>query len=170
MSVYREAVPVDEATAGNACRLLKALNWTGVAMVEFKIDRRDNTAKLMELNGRFWGSLQLAIDAGVDFPYLLYQVMEGEYPEKVSAYRSGIKTRWLLGDLDHLLIIWTSRRAKLSLPEGHPGRLLTFWNFFKAFFSDGRLEIWNSDDRRPAFRELRGYIATNLRSIKDRLH
>ena len=37
-------------------------------MVEFKHDERDGVPKLMEINGRFWGSLQLAIDAGVDFP------------------------------------------------------------------------------------------------------
>ena len=42
--------------------------WHGVAMVEFKRDERDDTPRLMEINGRFWGSLQLAIDAGVDFP------------------------------------------------------------------------------------------------------
>jgi len=170
VSVYREAVEADEATVDSACKLLKALNWNGVAMVEFKIDRRDGSAKLMELNGRFWGSLQLAIDAGVDFPYLLYQVIEGKHPVKVADYHSGVKTRWLLGDLDHLLIIWTSRRQKLSLPEGHPGRLLTSWNFLKAFFEGGRLEIWNSDDMGPAFKELRGYISTTLKSIKDRLH
>ena len=40
-------------------------------MVEFKLDARDGVAKLMEINGRFWGSLQLAVDAGVDFPAIL---------------------------------------------------------------------------------------------------
>ena len=39
-------------------------------MMEYKQDRRTGTPLLMEVNGRFWGSLQLAIDAGVDFPYL----------------------------------------------------------------------------------------------------
>ncbi len=41
-------------------------------MVEFKLDPRDNTPKLMEINPRFWGSLALAIESGVNFPYLLY--------------------------------------------------------------------------------------------------
>ena len=48
--------------------LLDELNWHGVAMVEFKVTE-DGTPYLMEINTRFWGSLQLAIDAGVDFPY-----------------------------------------------------------------------------------------------------
>jgi hypothetical protein len=47
--------------------LLKALDWFGVAMVEFKMDPRDDTPKLMEVNPRFWGSLQLAISSGVHF-------------------------------------------------------------------------------------------------------
>ncbi|MGB9628352.1 MAG: ATP-grasp domain-containing protein, partial [Thermodesulfobacteriota bacterium] len=54
--------------------LLRLLNWRGVAMVEFKVDPRDETPKLMELNPRFWGSLQLAIFAGVDFPYLMLRI------------------------------------------------------------------------------------------------
>ena len=50
--------------------LLKSLNWTGVAMAEFKVDPRDGIPKLMEVNPRFWGSLHLAIISGVDFhPY-----------------------------------------------------------------------------------------------------
>jgi len=43
-------------------------------MVEFRVDARDGTAKLMEVNPRFWGSLQLSILSGADFPYLLYNL------------------------------------------------------------------------------------------------
>ncbi|MEM2915579.1 MAG: ATP-grasp domain-containing protein, partial [Candidatus Bathyarchaeia archaeon] len=61
-----------------AVELLKAMNWQGVGMVEFKLDEKNGSAKLMEVNGRFWGSLQLAINAGVDFPYLLYKLIVEE--------------------------------------------------------------------------------------------
>ena len=44
---------------------------TGVAMVEYRYDPASRRYVFMEINGRFWGSLQLAIDAGVDFPALL---------------------------------------------------------------------------------------------------
>ena len=47
----------------------RRLKWHGVAMVEFKRDARDGVSKLLEINGRFWGSLQLSVDAGVDFPH-----------------------------------------------------------------------------------------------------
>jgi predicted ATP-grasp superfamily ATP-dependent carboligase len=85
-------------------RLLQSLTWHGVAMVEFKVDPRDSEPKLMELNPRFWGSLALAIHAGVDFPYLLYQMAMGEEFAPVIDYTVGVRCRWLLpGDLLHFL-------------------------------------------------------------------
>lgn len=85
-------------------RLLQSLDWYGVAMVEFKVDPRDNTPKLMELNPRFWGSLALAIHAGVDFPYLLYKMAMGEEFAPVLEYEVGVRCRWLLpGDILHFL-------------------------------------------------------------------
>ncbi|MFH1975755.1 MAG: ATP-grasp domain-containing protein [Pseudomonadota bacterium] len=87
-----------------ATMLLKALNWYGVAMVEFKEDPRDKQCKIMEINPRFWGSLPLAIAAGVDFPYLLYRmVMDGDIKPVVD-YQAGIRCRWLLpGDILHFI-------------------------------------------------------------------
>lgn len=84
--------------------LLKAMNWYGIAMVEFKIDPRDNTPKLMEINPRFWGSLALAIESGVNFPYLLLKMARGEGFDPVDTYKTGVTCRWLLpGDMLHFL-------------------------------------------------------------------
>jgi predicted ATP-grasp superfamily ATP-dependent carboligase len=85
-------------------KLLKAIGWYGVAMVEFKEDPRDGVCKIMEINPRFWGSLPLSIVAGVDFPYLLYRmVMDGDV-KPVLDYPAGVRCRWLLpGDILHFL-------------------------------------------------------------------
>jgi predicted ATP-grasp superfamily ATP-dependent carboligase len=84
--------------------LLKSLNWVGVAMVEFKVDPRDGIPKLMEINPRFWGSLQLAIVSGVDFPYLILKLARRENFEPVLHYPVGRRCRWLLfGDILHFL-------------------------------------------------------------------
>ena len=64
VSVLCESAEVDPVAGEHATRLLDGIGWQGVAMVEFKRDLRDGVPKLMEINGRFWGSLQLAIDAG----------------------------------------------------------------------------------------------------------
>lgn len=81
-----------------ALRLLRALHWEGVAMVEFKQDDRGEY-RLMEINPRFWGSLPLAIAAGVDFPYILYQVAQGEIPQPVLSYNLGVRMRYFFQDL-----------------------------------------------------------------------
>jgi len=84
--------------------LLTALKWFGVGMVEFKLDPRDGVPKLLEINPRFWGSLALAVNAGVNFPYLMLRMARGEFFAPVERYRIGVQCRWLLpGDLLHFL-------------------------------------------------------------------
>ncbi len=98
-STLRETVYNPELVI-TALRLLEAMKWEGVAMVEFRIDPRDGKPKLMEVNPRFWGSLNLSILSGVDFPYLLYKMaMEGDIESHLN-YNLGMKCRWLLpGDM-----------------------------------------------------------------------
>lgn len=102
-STLRESIRhphIEEMTV----KLLHSLCWHGVAMVEFKVDPRDGVPKLMELNPRFWGSLALAIHAGVDFPMLLYRMAMGEDFPPVVDYKVGVRCRWLLpGDLLHFI-------------------------------------------------------------------
>ena len=98
---YRCIIVIPETQSPEKMELLRALGWEGVAMVEYKRDVHSGEHVLMEVNGRFWGSLQLAIDAGVDFPSLLARVALGEKPAPVTRYRLGVRTRWTLGDLDH---------------------------------------------------------------------
>jgi predicted ATP-grasp superfamily ATP-dependent carboligase len=100
--------------------LLKSLNWVGIAMVEFKVDPRDGIPKLMEVNPRFWGSLQLAIFSGVDFPYLILKMAKGENFEPVLHYTVGRHSRWLLfGDILHFF----NNPERFHLQP-------SFWEFF----------------------------------------
>ncbi len=102
-STLRESIRHD-AVRDMAAHLLAALNWFGVAMVEFKVDPRDGRPKLLEINPRFWGSLALAIHSGIDFPHLLYRLARGERFPPVTRYRLGVQCRWLLpGDLLHFI-------------------------------------------------------------------
>jgi predicted ATP-grasp superfamily ATP-dependent carboligase len=124
-STLRESVRHDDIR-DMALTLLKALDWFGVAMVEFKLDPRDGIPKLMEINPRFWGSLSLAIEAGVNFPYLLYRMSRGENFKAVEHYQIGKKGRWLLpGDILHF--IYNPNRRRL-LPE-----FLHFWDRNTAY-------------------------------------
>lgn len=64
-SAWRESMALDPELLEYARRLIAALSWTGLIMLEFKLGSRP---WLIEINGRVWGSLPLACLAGVDFP------------------------------------------------------------------------------------------------------
>jgi predicted ATP-grasp superfamily ATP-dependent carboligase len=102
-STLRESVG-DPRLCESTERLLVALGWTGVAMVEYKVDPRDGRPKLLEVNPRFWGSLHHGIVCGVDFPFLLYRLaMEGDVA-RIDGYRVGVRSRSLLhGELMHFM-------------------------------------------------------------------
>jgi hypothetical protein len=73
----------------------------------------------MEVNGRFWGSLALANQAGVDFPRLLVDAAAGLPPSPAPTWRAGVRNHWEWGEIDAALIRWrkpdpiTGRRAGL---------------------------------------------------------
>lgn len=100
-SVYRESVRVPEIESAGLA-LLRALDWHGPAMVEFKRDPRDETYRLMEINPRFWGSLALPVHAGVDFPALYYQLANGGVDDPHPSYEPGVGCHLLRGELVYL--------------------------------------------------------------------
>lgn len=98
-STVQESIAMPEL-AEQAETLLRKLSWRGIAEVEWMRDPRDGRLKLMEINPRYWNSLHLAIQSGVDFPYLHYRLSLGERVTPVTTYRIGQVTRNLLpGDL-----------------------------------------------------------------------
>jgi protein-tyrosine-phosphatase/predicted ATP-grasp superfamily ATP-dependent carboligase len=97
-SSYRRAIRPPELALAGAIRLLDALHWHGVAMVEFKRTPAGEFV-LMEINPRFWGSLALSIDAGVNFPSALLQLATGREIPPQPAYRVGYTTRYVPTDV-----------------------------------------------------------------------
>jgi predicted ATP-grasp superfamily ATP-dependent carboligase len=158
VSVLCESVPVDPILRGWAERLLAPIGWHGVAMLEFKRDAVTGHPYLIEVNGRFWGSLQLAVDAGVDFPALTAQLALGQVPASPPRYREGVQSRWLLGDLDHLLLRLRHSARELQLPATAPGRAGALWDVLSCSGRDLHYEIEKRDDPGPAVHELREYV------------
>ena len=93
-------------------RLLKALNWRGVAMVEFKQDRKTGEYKLLEINPRFWGSLPLAIQSGINFPAYQVQMALGQEAAPPGPYPLGKKMRFFLPDLLAVVDQWRTHNKK----------------------------------------------------------
>lgn len=152
VSVLSESAPPSQQLQRSAELILGAAHWSGAAMVEFRISR-DGLPYLMEINGRLWGSVQLAIDSGIDFPWLAYRQALGMPIEEVAGYATGRRLRWLLGDLDNLLIQW--RDARLSMRR----KLAATGRFFSSFVDPrSTQEVLRWEDPRPAFLEIKNWI------------
>jgi len=100
-SSYRRSINPPAALLHDAEKLLTALQWHGVAMVEFKMNA-SGQYWLMEINPRLWGSLALSIDAGVNFPLGLLQIAKGDQPALQPKYKVPYYTRDLRTDVDWL--------------------------------------------------------------------
>ena len=83
--------------------ILNVLKIPGVTELDFGIDERDGKPKLLEINPRFWGSLQ-----EFDFPYSPYEIVIGSVIAVSYDCRTGITGRnFLCNDICHLLmVIW----------------------------------------------------------------
>jgi predicted ATP-grasp superfamily ATP-dependent carboligase len=141
VSVYRESIPLEQPLVGPGLRLLDALGWSGVAMIECKREEGTGRQVVMEVNGRFWGSLQLAVDAGVDFPALLVSCAAGVTVPEFSHYRAGVRSRWFWGDVDHLYLRLRDSRAG--------SRLRALLEFIRVNPRRDRCEIWRWRDPAP---------------------
>jgi biotin carboxylase len=128
-SALRESVSLDQSLYQHAVRLLAELDWTGLAMVEFKVGPQGT--KLMEINGRVWGSLPLAVRCGVDFPYLAAQLhLKGsaagpmwdapatwtDLRAAATTYRTGVRVRNLELDMLWIATVLAGRRRYPYLP------------------------------------------------------
>jgi predicted ATP-grasp superfamily ATP-dependent carboligase len=125
-SAVRESVEPRPELREAALSILRELCWHGVAMVEFRI-KPDGTPVFLEVNGRFWNSLPLAVYAGADFPAQLARLAEGDNTGPSVDYVRGVRCRWLLGDFRHLLEVW--RGAPKGFPGRFPGRFRTLMEF-----------------------------------------
>lgn len=140
-STYRRSLPLVPEVVRDAKRLLDALNWHGVAMVEFKRDA-DGIYWLMEINPRFWGSLALSIDAGVDFPRALVGLAIGIRALPQPKYQVGYFTRHFPSDVDWMKENWRAdHQDPLLLTRP---RLKSVVECFRPFI--GR-ESWDHFDR-----------------------
>jgi predicted ATP-grasp superfamily ATP-dependent carboligase len=107
-SVLRESVAPPADIADAAERLVREIDLEGYSEIEF---RRDALGRplLMEINPRLSASVEIAVRAGVDFPRLLYAWAAGMPLEDVRGYRTGLRVRWLGGDVDWLREVMASQ-------------------------------------------------------------
>jgi predicted ATP-grasp superfamily ATP-dependent carboligase len=167
VSVYRESVSIDEGLRDRSRALLDRFGWRGVAMVEYKLDSATGQPYLMEVNGRFWGSLQLAIDSGVDFPRILVACALGKRSQQMPSYRVGVRSRWWWGQVDHL--VGRVRRSATTdpLPPDTPSTRRAFGDLLLGPLRRRDYEeVLRWTDPRPFWNETISWIGSSMTEIR----
>jgi len=126
-------------------------------MVEFR--QNETMYYLMEVNARLWGSVQLAISAGVNFPVIMVRIAEQATLPESSSYECGIRNRWLLGDLDNLLMQIFRSDPKLTWSQ----MMLAVRDFLRLGGRKQSFEVFQFGDPGPFRYELKQYFADLFR-------
>lgn len=151
-SSLRISDPVVPALRDAAAALMEDLRWHGVAMVEFKHDPSSGQFRLMEINGRFWGSLPLAVAAGADFPAMLHDLMTSGHVAERPQARTGVICRQLARDID-----WTEHVLRRAAPPGLitlPGRAQVLRDWLQVFSRHHHFDVQSLSDPRPGLVDL----------------
>lgn len=131
--------------------LLRAIEWEGPAMVEFRYERETGRIALMEINGRFWGTSSLPVLAGLDFPLYAWQLAHGIVPNIPETYRVGTRWRWTAGYAARLHGVWAH-----PTPQAGTSRWRALAEIPGDFSLAVRDAVWSWTDLRPALAELAG--------------
>jgi predicted ATP-grasp superfamily ATP-dependent carboligase len=152
-SVVRESVAVPADIGAAADRLVAALGLDGLCEVEF---RRDAAGRplLMEINARLAGPTEIALRCGVDFPLMLWRWAVGLPVEVVSTYRTGMRMRWLRGDMR-----WLRDNMRRAGRPDSLTRTRALADFAAEFLRTDHYDCLYHDDLRPAWAELRTTVA-----------
>jgi predicted ATP-grasp superfamily ATP-dependent carboligase len=139
VGAYCESMKESPDLVEQSVALLRAMEWEGVAMVEYRYDESSGSCWFMEVNGRFWGSLPLALHSGVEFPYVLYRSSF----EEVECQRAkpGVRARTLAGDTKWLISV---------LRDGNMSCGRVVWDYVRAFHPATKYFVWTLDDPKPA--------------------
>ena len=146
-SLYRRSAALSPDLLDFSRRLAERLEWDGFIMFEYRVGPRGPA--LLEINGRPWGSLPLAVFAGVDFPTIFWRAfVDGDPPPLWPVYRVGVRSRLLHADLK-LLALRTVRAIK------SPSAVLPWMRHLCSFLNilTGRetCDVEKPHDPRPAF-------------------
>jgi protein-tyrosine-phosphatase/predicted ATP-grasp superfamily ATP-dependent carboligase len=163
-SSYRKAISVDPEMAKACERLCVATQFDGVGMFEFKKNEQTKRWILIEVNARFWGSLPLAIKAGVDFPAYYAQYLLKNFVLQASPvldYNLKVYARSLSSDLYDI-------KAQFEFVNGHVGFGKAMWEMIKRFGSFSRLlrheslDSYDAQDSQPFYQECKQFYGDTI--------
>lgn len=144
--------------------LLNAIGWEGCAMVEYRLDDRSGEAALMEVNGRFWGSFPLAVQAGAGFATLSYYLQGLDEPlPPLQPLQNGLRCRMVATEVKRLVRILLQRKQiRDPFYEVRPAHEL--WRFVSDFFRKNTCYyLFDRRDPGPLLADLRNYLLRPFR-------
>jgi glutathione synthase/RimK-type ligase-like ATP-grasp enzyme len=97
-SVLRQSIPIPSDLLDSSVRLARTIGLDGICEVEYRRDK-DGHPFLMEINARLAGTIKNALHSGVDFPLMVWKWATGQPLARVDSYKTGVRTRWLRGDI-----------------------------------------------------------------------
>ena len=162
-SVLRKSIAIPSDIGRYAESLVRHIDLEGYCEVEFRRDAA-GVPYLMEINPRLSASVEIAVRAGVDFPYLLYQWASGGPIERVAGYRIGGWMRHLGGDITTTLAALRQR--------GRPGirpPVRTLWDFGISFLRPMAYDYLQWTDLRPAVKATTTRARGAIRSLASRV-
>jgi predicted ATP-grasp superfamily ATP-dependent carboligase len=162
VSVMRESIPMPADIYAAAVSLVTTIGLQGVCEVEFRRDA-DNRPLLMEINARLAGTIENAVKSGVDFPLMIWQWATGLPIDRVDGYRTGVRTRWLQGDMRWL----ANNQRRVGRPDS-VSRTRALRIFTTEFIRTRHYDCLDRHDMGPALAELRIMATAARRSRGSR--
>jgi predicted ATP-grasp superfamily ATP-dependent carboligase len=147
-SVVRESIAVPWEILDASVRLAQAIGLEGTCEVEYRRDANGRPL-LMEVNARLAGTLENAVKAGVDFPLMIWQQSTGQPVRPARTYRTGVRTRWLHGDLRWL----RENRERAGRPDSISAARAA-WVFATEFARTRYYDYFDRGDLGPALAEI----------------
>lgn len=141
----------NQSILDSAKKILQNLEFTGVCMMEFKVNEENGKFWLIEANPRYWGTTSHDIDCGVEFPYYQYLMGIDSKIEPANDYKDHLISKWIIGDF--ISMINTTKVAKNKIKN-----ILSYFKFNSNFYMDMKL-----DDIKPFFNEFWYYLSKFLK-------
>lgn len=113
--VYRKSVHIPELEEVGR-RLLDALDWHGLACIEYMQDAETGEFKLTEINPRMWQSLPCAVRAGADFPHDFWLLATGQGDRIEPGYKVGVGSHYLYGEMKYLASLLQTDSSLIEPP------------------------------------------------------
>ena len=163
-----KSIPIAAGVQETSAALVTRVGLQGISMVEFKRPRNGGAPVLMEINARPWGSMQLPISCGVDYPvFLVDWLLNGRTPPRQIEYKQGITCRRLTSELTHLE--HTFRGTPAGWPMPYPGFFRTLLNISVPWYPGMRYSDFWFRDPVPGYAGLARWVSGHFAHAKPEI-